>query len=220
MTLNQELRKHHHDLWERMATHPFVQEMAADTLPLDKFQRYFLQDYLFLRNFTTLLALGVAKAPRVDAARRLAKFLAAILQGEEELFRGSFRDWGLAAEDYSRAEITPTATAFGDLMTRVAYEGSFPEILTVLVVTEWAYLDWATRLIEAESLPSTPVYRAWTEIHSNDDFRDFVHWLILSLDECQPTDEQRQRIEELFHTTLRYELAFWEMGYRGEEWPA
>ena len=203
-----------------MATHPFLQELGADTLPLEKFQRYFLQDYVFLRDFTGLLALGVAKAPDLEAARRLAQFLAEVLQGEEQLFRGSFREWALRPEQYARPEPTPVAAAFGNLMTRVAYEGSFAEILTLLVVSEWAYLDWATRLAQAGRLPETPVYRAWIDIHSNDGFRDFVQWLRQSLDGIPLAGEQRQRVEELFHTTLRYEVAFWEMGYRGEEWPA
>ena len=152
MSLTQELRQRHHDLWERMTTHPFVQELGADTLPLEKFQRYFLQDYLFLRDFTGLLALGVAKAPDMESARRLAQFLAEVLQGEEQLFRGSFREWALRPEQYARPEPAPVAASFGNLMTRVAYEGSFAEILTLLVVSEWGYLDWATRLAQAGRL--------------------------------------------------------------------
>ena len=218
MSLTQELRARHGRLWERTVTHPFVQELGADTLALERFQRYFLQDYVFLRDFCTLLALGVAKAPDLDGARRLAVFLAGVLQGEEQLFRRTFHEWGLKPEQYARPEPLPAATAFGNLMTRVAYEGSFAELLTVLVVTEWSYLDWATRLVQAGRRPSTRVYWDWIEIHSNAEFRDFVEWLVRLLDDTPLGEGQRSRVEELFQTTLRCELAFWEMGFHGEEW--
>ena len=213
MSLTEELRERHHDLWERMVTHPFVQELGSDTLPLEKFQRYFLQDYFFLGDFRTLLALAVAKAPDMDTARRLAEFLAEVLQGEEQLFRRSFQEWGLRPEQYARPDPTPVTIAFGNLMARVAYEGSFAEILAVLVVSEQAYLDWATRLAQPGRLPKTPVYREWIEIHSSDGFRDFVGWLAESLDAAPLAEEQERRVGELFHTTLLYEVAFWEMGY-------
>ncbi len=215
MPLSQQLRERHRDLWERMVTHPFVREMGTGTLPQEKFQGYFLQDYVFLRDFVTLLALGVAKAPSMDVARRLATFMAGVLQGEESLFREAFRDWGLAPERYTHPEPGPTAKAMGDMMARIAYGGGFPEILSVLVVTEWTYLDWATRLSRS-GMPADPVQRRWVEIHCNADFRAFVQWLIAPLDSLALTDEQRGRVGRLFLATLRYEVAFWEAAYRGE----
>ena len=218
MSLTQELRRRHEELWDRVVNHPFVLELGADTLPLEKFKRYFLQDYVFFRDFVSLLALGVAKAPDLNASRHLAAFLAEVLQGEEQLFQGSFEQWGLEPEEYSRPAPSPPAAAFGDLMARVAYEGAFAEIMTVLVVTEWVYLDWATRAADL-GRPDTPVYRAWTEIHSNEEFRKFVLWLLETLDGLDLSAEQEQRVRDLFHATLRYELAFWELGYNGGEWP-
>ena len=109
MSLYRELRSRNQALWEQVVTHPFVEEMGADTLPLEKFQRYFLQDYLFLRDFTRLLALGVAKAPDFSTSRRLARFLAGILDGEEGLFRRSFREWGLTETQYTSTAIGSTS---------------------------------------------------------------------------------------------------------------
>ncbi|MBI4336950.1 MAG: TenA family protein [Chloroflexi bacterium] len=218
MGLSQELRQQHAALWERMVTHPFVQELGSDTLPLEKFQRYFLQDYVFVRDFTSLLALGIARAPGFEAARRLASFLADALQGEEGLFRRSFQEWGLRPEQYSPPEATPTAQAYGDFLARTAFEGSFPVILTVLVVSEWTYLDWATRLAQGSKLPKTPVYRAWVDLHSNPGFQDFVGFLRATLDSLFLGPAERQAVERAFAQALRYECQFWEMAYRGEAW--
>ncbi len=216
MSVYRELRDLNQALWEQVVTHPFVEEMGADTLPLEKFKRYFLQDYLFVRDFTRLLALAVAKAPDFPTARRLAAFLAGVLDGEEGLFRRSFREWGLSESQYADTRPAAATKAMGDLLTRVAYEGSFAEILTVLVVTEGTYLDWASRLVETGQVPGSGVAREWVEIHSNADFRDFVEWLFGSLDNMPLTEAEHSSVEELFAVTLRCELAFFEMGYRGE----
>ena len=215
MSLYRELRSGNQALWEQVVTHPFVGELGADTLPLEKFQRYFLQDYLFVRDSTRLLALGVAKAPDFSTSRRLASFLAGVLDGEEGLFRRSFQEWGLTEAQYTSTAPAATARALGNLMTRVAYEGSFAEILTVLVVSEGTYLEWASRLVGAGRVPRTEVYREWVEIHSNAGFRAFVEWLFESFD-ATTTEAERARVEELFEVTLGYELAFFELGYRGE----
>jgi thiaminase/transcriptional activator TenA len=212
MSLYNELRSRNQAVWEQVVTHSFVEELGADTLPMEKFQRYFLQDYLFVRDFTRLLALGVAKAPDFSAARRLAGFLAGVLDGEESLFRRSFQEWGLTEAQYTSTSPAVTTRAMGNLMARVAYEGSFTEILTVLVVTEGTYLEWASRLVEAGREPRTGVYREWVEIHSNADFRRFVEWLFERLDAT--TEAERGRVEELFEVTLGYELAFFDLSYQ------
>ena len=145
MSRFERLREQHRDLWERVVEHDFARELGDDSLPLEKFQRYFVQDYAFFQDFVVLIALGIAKAPNMDAARPLAGFLHEILQGEEVLFTKTFESWGWPPEHYRGAAPGPTALALGNLMGRTAYEGGFAEILTVLAVTEGTYLDWPAR---------------------------------------------------------------------------
>ena len=214
LTLTESLRERHRDLWAAMTGHVFVRELGAGTLTPERFQRYFQQDYVFLRDFCSLVALAIAKAPSFDAARRLGVFLAEVLQGEEGLFRRAFREWGLPLEEMPKG--SPAATALGNLMTRVAYEGSYVELLTVLVVTELTYLEWALALTARGPGPSDAVQREWIAIHASEEFRTFVLWLVRSLDEAPLTAATRLRVEELFYQTLRCEVAFWEAAYDGD----
>jgi len=71
--------------------------------------------------------------------------------------------------------------------------------------------------VESGKRPKDPIYRGWTEIHSVREFKEFVMHLSRELDAQRLSAAQRDRVAELFHTTLRYELAFFEIGYRGEE---
>ena len=102
MSLTQELRAANADLWERMVTHPFVEEMGDGTLPPEKFRRYFLQDYVFVKDLVPMIALGAAKAPTIEDGDPLVKFLAA-LGPENDLFQRAFAELGASEAEYSAA---------------------------------------------------------------------------------------------------------------------
>ncbi len=217
MSLVQELRDRHSALWERMVTHPFVVEMGDGTLPEDKFLSYFLQDYLFVRDLVSMTAMGVSKAPDFEAAAVLNRFLAGVLDPENDLFVRAFRRLGASEQVYTSASPTPTTQAFGDFLVRVGLEGDFDDILTVLYVTEGPYLDWATRLIEKGKEPANPIYREWISIHGPKVLGDLVEWIGLRLDGAKLSNPAR--VESIFATALRYEYLFWEAAYKGERWP-
>ena len=218
MALTQELRKEHFVLWERMVTHPFVLELGEGTLPAEKFRAYFLQDYVFVRELVSMTALGVSKAPDLEAAGVLNRFLTGILDPENDLFVRAFEQLGVSEKEYSAASATPTTQSFGDFLVRVGLEGNFDDIITVLYVTEGTYLDWATRLLDGGKRPDDPVYREWIDIHGPDVLGELVGWMRDHLDTSDLTG-RRARTERLFLTALRYEYRFWEAAYYGERWP-
>jgi thiaminase/transcriptional activator TenA len=219
MTVTQELRHQHHDLWHRMVTHPFVIELGEGTLPVEKLRTYFLQDYVFVRDLVTMTALGLAKAPTFLAASLLNQFLTGILNPENDLFVRAFNELGVPEAVYMAASAAPVTQAFGDFMVRTGLEGSFEDIVTVLYVTEGTYLDWGSRLLEAGKSPSQAIYREWIEIHSPQVLGAFVAGLSQYLDSAE-LEGHRPRIERIFHTTLRYEYLFWEGAYHGSAlWP-
>jgi thiaminase/transcriptional activator TenA len=197
MTLTQELRHQHHDLWHRMVTHPFVVEMGDGTLPVEKFRTYFLQDYVFVHDLVAMT----------------------FLNPENDLFVRAFSELGVSAEAYAAASASPVTQAFGDFLVRTGLEGSFEDIVTALYVTEGTYLDWGTRLLEAGKRPSNAVYREWIDIHGPQVLGAFVAWLGQHLDSAK-VGSQRSRIDRIFHTVLRYEYLFWEGAYHGSaHWP-
>ena len=218
MPLTHGLRTKYQDLWERMVTHPFVNEMGDGTLPPEKFRAYFIQDYVFVDDLVSMTALGVAKAPDANAAGMLNRFLSGILDPENDLFQRAFAQLDVSEDDRVSAAPLPTTQAFGNFMVRTGMEGSFEDILTVLYVTEGTYLDWGTRLIEAGKKPENEIYREWIEIHGPDVLGDLVAWMAEYLDATVTPDAHR-RADRLFLTALRYEYLFWEAAYRGETWP-
>jgi thiaminase/transcriptional activator TenA len=217
MSLMQDLRHQYRELWEKMVTHPFVQEMGDGTLPVEKFRRYFLQDYVFVNDLVTTTALAIAKAPDLRVANHLNQFLTGILNPENDLFERAFRALGASEAEYTSASAAPTTQAFGDFLVRVGLSGEFEDILTLLYITEGTYLDWGTRLLSAGQLPEHPIYREWIELHGPEVLGELVGWMDDHLDRAD-LSQRRSRIETLFLTALRYEYRFWEAAYHGEDW--
>ena len=220
MALSDELRAGVAPIWEKVVGHPFVTQLGDNTLPLDTFNVYFDQDYLFLKDWTVLLSLAAAKAPDFDAARHIVGFLNVGLGGEEGLFQQAFKERGLSPKQVADLEHQPTTLHYSGYLRRIAYEGSFIDLIATLLAVEWPYMDWAQRLEASGMRPANHYYQTWIEIHTSQAMVDFVAWLRRTLDSTNVTASDRDQMHDIFRDVLRYELLFWEMAYRGEAWPA
>jgi thiaminase/transcriptional activator TenA len=220
MSLSDDLRSGVASVWEQVVSHPFVAELGDNTLPQATFDVYFDQDYLFLKDWAVLLSLAAAKAPNFDAARQVVSFLHLGLGGEEGLFQQAFRERGLSKQQVAELEYRPTTFHYSGYLRKAAYEGSFLDVAATILAMEWPYLDWAQRLVDAGKRPDNYYYQTWIDLHTSPGILDFVAWLRQEVDSAQVSPEDRSRLQNIFRDVLRYELLFWEMAYKGEQWPA
>jgi len=217
--LSDELRAGVGPLWEKVISHPFVNEMADGSLDPARFTIYFDQDYLFLRDWSILLSLATAKASDFDAARELVGFLHLGLGGEEGLFQEAFRERGLTRQEVKDLPYLPTTQNYSGYLRTQAYEGTFTEVIATLLAVEWPYLDWAVNAEQAGKKPGNHYYQTWIDIHTSPGMSGFVSWLRSVVDESDPNPDQRKKLQEIFKDVLRYEYQFFDMAYHGESWP-
>ena len=218
MGLSDQLKSGTGNRWQKVVIHPFVTELGDDTLPWDKFQVYFDQDYLFLKDWSILLSLATAKAPDFDAARHIVEFLSLGLGGEEGLFQEAFRQRGMSVQEVTGLEYRPTTLAYSGFLRNLAYSGEFIDVVATLLAVEWPYLDWALRLAGAGKRPSNHYYQTWIDLHASAGMSDFVAWMRHILDQASISPNHQKRLQQIFIDVLRYEFLFWEMAYRNEEW--
>ncbi len=210
-------------LWHRATVHPFIEELGAGTLPVEKFRRYFVQDYLFVGELAKVAGLLTAKAPDVASARPFGEFLSNLLGAEDNLFLRAFEAMGTPDEEFRNAEPLPTTSAFGNYLTALAYSGTFREMCCAMYVVEGVYLDWADRLTAENARPADSghplggLYQEWIDIHADEALGPFVRSLESQVNGASPGE--LPGLQVIFNQVARYEAAFWEMAYRGEEWP-
>ncbi len=198
MGLSDELRAGVESIWETVVTHPFVTEIADGSLDRERFYVYVDQDYLFLRDWATLLSLATARAPDFDAAREIVGFLHLGLGGEEGLFQEAFRERGISQKAVAGLQYLPTTQNYSGYLRTLAYEGTFTEVVATLLAVEWPYLTWAQPAEEIGRKPSGRYYQTWIDIHTSPGMSRFMSWLRSLVDESAPTAVQQDRLQEIF----------------------
>lgn len=223
MALVDQLRKNSGRVWTDATDHPFITELGDGSLSEDKFRRYFVQDYVFVNELAKVAGLAVAKAPDLDAGRPFGDFLSVLFGAEGSLFLGAFDVMNVSESEFQSATPLPTTDAFSNYLVGLASAGSFEEICCAMYVVEGVYLDWADRLDGAGARPGDSghplggIYQGWIDIHTDASLGPFVRFLASQVNAS--SESRTDRLQVIFDQVARYEFAFWEMAYTGEDWP-
>jgi thiaminase/transcriptional activator TenA len=207
-------------IWQGQHDHPFVRGIGDGTLPLEQFQFWIRQDYLFLIEYCRLFAFAAARAPDLATLTAFADLLHETARTEMDLHRSYAAQFGISADELEREEMAPATRAYTDFLVRVAATGDFAELVAALLPCMWAFSEIGQRLA-ATSRPSDHRYAAWIEMYASSDFAELAIWCRTLLDSVAAGAgvETRRRMEEAFLTSSRYELAFWEAARNQNRWP-
>lgn len=208
-------------VWEKIFHHPFVVGIGDGSLPVEKFRFYIGQDYVFLIEYSRVLALAVAKGPHLDTMGRFARLLDATLNTEMALHRSYAAQFGLSEEELAHTAAAPTTHAYTRYLLEVAYAGTLEDIVAALVPCQWGYWEIGRRLARQGEPSGQPLYAQWIRTYASEDFGALAQWLCSLLDKLAEGAKPSAlaRMEEYFLTSSRYEYLFWEMAYRQEQWP-
>lgn len=200
--------------WAEAVDHRFVRELFAGSIDDAVMCDYLVQDYQFFESFLSMLGVCVAHADELEAKLRFARQLGMLVADEDTYFVDSFAQLGIDPAEYLHSELaTPTAN-FRDLMDSSVASASYPQLLVVLVVAEWLYLDWAE---SGEEMPQRQVHRGWIGLHRGEAFRGWVQFLVDELERVFPAaDDQSSEAESLtriWRRAVDLECAFFDNVY-------
>jgi thiaminase/transcriptional activator TenA len=214
MSFSAELREAAAPVWEAQVAHPFVRGIGDGTLPEDRFRFYVRQDYLFLTDYGRLLALGAARAPRLEWMRRFAALAQAVLETEMDLHRQFAARWGITMEQLETERTAPATDAYCDYLLRTAALGDFAELAAALLPCMWSYAEIGQRLAAA-GLPDHEGYAEWIAMYASDEFEELARWSRELTDAvaAEVAGPGRRRMHAAFRASSEHELAFWESGW-------
>ena len=208
------------DVWQAQHMHPFVRGIGTGTVDRDQFKHWVRQDYLFLIEYGRLLALAAARAPELETMRRFADLTQATLGAEMDLHRSYAADFGITTSELESETKSPTTQAYTDFLLRSAAIGDYVELVAALLPCMWGFSEIGLELKRA-GLPEDPLCTAWIEMYASEGFAALADWcrdLLDDLAERLPEAEQ-ERLAQVFLTSSRYELKFWDMARDLERWP-
>jgi thiaminase (transcriptional activator TenA) len=208
-------------IFARIRQHPFVRGIGDGTLPIERFRFYVEQDYVFLIEYSRVLALAVAKGLTLDGMARFAEFLHATLNVEMALHRGYAARFGITEAELARVTAAPTTYAYTRHLLVTAYSGTLPEICASLLPCQWGYGELGRTLAEAGEPVDQPLYAEWIRMYAGEEYHQLVSELLATFDALAAAESivARERMAAIFATSARYEWSFWEMAWRMEQWP-
>ena len=208
------LRQEAMPIWERIFAHPFLAEIQAATLPLEKFRYYVEQDYHYLAGFGQVVATALSKAPDTQTLRRLTRRITVPV--ERPLHGKMFDLLNMTEDDAESVSLSPTNVAYVNHMRTVASMGSVGEAAAALLPCPWTYHEIGAKL----AVPEHPIYRYWAEPYREGLLEESTAAWRTLVDECAAGGNSlREAMRSAFTTSSRYEFMFWSMAYKMEEWP-
>jgi thiaminase/transcriptional activator TenA len=207
-------------VWESLATHPFLAELAAGELPPEKFRFYLEQNLMYLPEYSRAIAIGAARSRDDAELRSFAAGLDNIVTTEipenEALLEQIV---ALGAEDRGgTSAMAPANLAYTSFLVAAAFRGGPLEVMTAIMPCAWSYAEIATGLLDAAS--DHPVYATWLAFFASDEYAALIERMKDELDALARREGAgAERLAETFRNGARLELGFWEMAYTLEQWP-
>ena len=214
-SFSESLRQEALPIWESIFAHPFLEEIEAAELPLEKFRYYVEQDYHYLAGFGQVVATALSKAPDTRTLRRLTR---RITTPVERPLHGRMFELLETSEDAVEAvPLSPTNMAYINHMQTAASMGGVGEAAAALLPCPWTYHEIGERI----AVPEHPVYRYWAQPYRDGLLEESTAAWRELVDEYAANGgpATREAIRSAFITSSRYEFMFWTMAYSMESWP-
>jgi thiaminase/transcriptional activator TenA len=221
VSFSEQLRKKTETIWQAQLTHPFVVALGNGTLPERKFKYYILQDARFLGDLARIFAAGAQRAPDAESGLRFAKLVEETIVTERGLHESYGKRWDMMPKEMQSVPMAPTTFAYTRHMLAVAATGSAAEITVVALPCAWIYCVVGQHLLKAGPPRADHPYRDWLMLYASPEFAEVQQWMRAKVDEwvMDAGTAERQRMEEAFVISSRYEWMFWEMAWNEEQWP-
>jgi len=214
-SFSEQLRTEAEPIWRRIFDHPFLRKIKDGTLPLETFQYYLAQDYLYLEGFARTVAMALAKAPDSKLLEELSHRV--LTPVERPLHHKLVAEAGLTMEQVQETGPSPTNTGYVNHMLATASRHSLGPTAAALLPCPWTYHMLREEVGQSEH----PLYGQWTSFYvagflegSVEAWRSFVDRMA---HDASPAELDAMR--QAFLTSSRYEYMFWDAAYRREQWP-
>ena len=205
---------------QAILSHPFITGVGDGTLPVESFKHYVKQDYVYLMDYARVLALASAKSPDLETMGWFAGLLDETLNTEMELHRRYCAEFGISREELDATKAAPTTVAYTSFLLKVAYQGTFPEVVAALLPCQWGYWEIGAHLAALGEPESAPLYSEWIRMYASPEFAELADSIrsIANKVAEEPAKGQIAAMEEAYLTSLRFELRFWDMAQNLEGW--
>ena len=201
--------------WQDYVDHPFLQQLAAGTLPKTAFQRYLTQDYLFLIHFARAYALLVSKLRTLPEMRAATASLNAIVS-ELPLHVAWCASWGLDEEQMAAQAEAPETMNYTRYVLDIGHSGDALDLLAALLPCVAGYAEIGLGLLHSpDTVMEGNPYATWIRNYGDEGYLAGVQAAVQLLETVgrqRGAESRFAELSQIFTTATQLESAFWQMG--------
>jgi thiaminase/transcriptional activator TenA len=209
--------------WDAYVAHPFVSGLIDGTLPRACFQRYLVQDYLFLIHFARAFALAAFKSDTLADLADRAATLHALTQHEMGLHVEYCASWGISRAEIEAAPEARETMAYTRYVLERGLAGDVLDLEVALAPCTIGYgaigrAALADPCLVREGNP----YMPWIAMYSGAEYLAVADGAVARLDRIWAQRGSEARMPQLTRTfaeACRLEAAFWQMGFDADPKP-
>ena len=205
--------------WQGSLRHPFIVQLQAGTLPLDRFRYYLIQDHYYLQHFSRLHQL-VANRCQDTALRQIMRQGAIDLaSGEQQLRQQQFQALNITEQEVKQTPIAPTTDHYIAHLYRQLHADNAAVAAAALYPCAWLYGDIGVALQQQAPSPNR-YYQEWIDLYAGEALQDEIRATGEVLDRLYAVSckDDREQMVAAFVRSSQLEYHFWEMAYRKETW--
>jgi thiaminase/transcriptional activator TenA len=208
------LIKENRDLVDRARDHPFMTQIAAGTIPKERFLGWLSQNYHWTRNFEHFLATLGGHAPR--ALRQ--QFCQAMLNlhREIELFEEFCAKTGAKLTE---SQVNLACDSYANFLTAAVQTRTFEEALVACYASNYVFCEAWKRVRDTQAKPGP--WQDFVELWTHEGFTEWVNRLADFVDQSaeSATSETRKLMAQTFPKAISYSIRFWASALDGgEDW--
>ena len=214
-----QLRSRAEQIWRAIDAHPFLRELHAGTLPMNRFTYFILQDYVYLLDFAQVLCQGGAKSPDLETLELFCRHALGAVEVERSFHASFGKTLGLSRRQLDGVAKGPITQAYIGHLQSVARGGTLGELVAAVLPCYWIYGEIGRSLYKKR--PRKPkIYREWIETYASETFWRPVREQIRLMDllGAAANGSEKKLMTAHFVLSSRYEFMFWEQAYRLETW--
>ncbi len=213
-----ETYKHHClDTWLDYIHHDFVEKLYTGTLPLENFQFYLKQDYVFLMEYARAWGHALTLATTPEQFDFAFKGIASILDGEIDVHVQYCKDWNISIEAVFATTAHPSNTAYTQYVIDCGKQGGFVDLITALAPCAIGYAEIGMWMKLRGDTPNNP-YQSWIDMYASPEFQhmaqDFVAFMDTLHKHIPPENSAHQ--SAIFKHATALEIGFWDMAMAGD----
>ncbi len=203
-------------IWNSYLTHPFITKMADGTLEIEKFKYYMLQDYVYLKDYIKVFAIGSTKSDEFDEIKFFCDNMYAVLDETYKVHIPYMKRLGITEKDIMNVKPHIDNTSYTKYMLYEGQNGDMLSCLIAILSCSWSYAFISKKIVEKnKSCLENETYGEWFNEYYCKEYQETNEKLIQKVDNLSNNLSQKtiDKLTEIFVNCSIYEAKFWDLAY-------